>query len=181
MEIGVRDAWKAVIFRFRPSSAPTNTLEFPHFCLTFRLFRSPFSNFQSQFLPQTDHFQGSNWSLSGVKLTTSGIAPPQNGRKTRIFHPGNTLEVCPKQAFSRVSDSKTRGKSCFLRNIKLMCVNSCFASQFLMALHALKCERGKKFWNDGDFWGSGRPESDDFGLKNYNILTKWRVWNINIC
>ena len=88
---------------------PHHPLENLHFWLTFRPFQSlfsnfrrRFSNFQSHFLPQTDHFQGSNWSLSRVKLITfkgqidhfqgsnwplSGLHLPRTVAKLRFFTP----------------------------------------------------------------------------------------------
>ena len=176
---GVSDARKAVIFQFLCFFAPTILLKififdllFVHFKACFQIYEGDFRNFKANsclklttFRGQTDHFQGSNWSLSRVKLTISGMTPPQNGRETQIFHPGDTFAACSKQVFSGVSDCKTRGKTAFLRNIKLMDVKSRAESQFLMPLHGLKCERGKKFWNDGDFWGLERGE-----------VVIWRVW-----
>ena len=58
-------------------------------------------------------------------MITFEAETPQNGRETRIFHPGDTVFDCPKQGFQGVSDSKTRGKVGFLRNIKLMDIKYC--------------------------------------------------------
>ena len=55
--------------------------------------------------------------------------------------------------FSEMLDCKTRGKTAFLRNIKLMDVKSRAESQFLMPLHGLKCERGKKILKRWGFLG----------------------------
>ena len=86
----------------------------------------------------------------------------QNGRKIRIFHPGDTVSVCPKQGFTGVSDSKTRGKTDFLRYFKLTGVKSGFSVPFLMALHGPKCERGKKFLKRWGFLGVRAEESGRF-------------------
>lgn len=161
---GVSDARKAVIFRFLCFYAPTILLKififdllFVHFKACFQIFEGDFQIFKTNsclklttFKGQTDHFRGSNWSLSRVKLTTFWMAPPQNGRETQIFHPGDTFVACLKQVFSGVSDCKTRGKTAFLRNIKLMGVKSKADSQFLMPLYGLKCGRGKKILK---WWG----------------------------
>lgn len=179
---GVSDARKADNFGFLCFFAPTILLKififdllFVHFKACFQIFEGDFRIFKANsclklttFRGQTDHFQGSNWSLSGFKLTTSRMAPPQNGRKTRICHPGDIFVACPKQVFSRVSDCKTRGKTAFLRNIKLTDIKPSTESQFLMPLHGLKCVRGKKIWNDGDFWGLERGKWS-FGGFGFNM------------
>ena len=78
---------------------------------------------------------------------------PQMGRKTQNFRPGNTFRACPKQGFLRVSDSKTSGKTDFLRIIKLTDVKQRLRRHFLTALHGLKCERGKKILKRRGFLG----------------------------
>ena len=197
IENGVSDARKAVIFRFLCFFAPTILLKvfifdllFVHFKACFQIFEGDFRIFKASsclklttFRGQTDHFQGSNWSLSGVKLTTFRIAPPQNGRETRIFHPGDTFAACPKQVFSRVSDCKTRGKTAFLRNIKLTDVKPTVESQFLMPLHGLKCVRGKKILKRWGFLGVRAGESGHLvalDLTCVNVLGSPHWWHESV-
>ena len=108
-------------------------------------------------------------------MTTFEATSPQNGREARNFHPGDTFRACPKQGFSRVSDSKTRGKMRFLRNIKLKEVKRRLRRHFLMALHGLKCERGKKILKRWGFLGvreavNGCIRAENFAFVNNSFF-----------
>ena len=107
-------------------------------------------------------------------MTTFEAASPQNGRESRIFHPGGTFGGCPKQGFSGVADSKTRDKSGFLRNFKLTGVKLPVPDQFLMPPHGPKCERGKKILKRWGFSGVRTRETEVFRadlLICFNIST----------
>ena len=86
------------------------------------------------------------------------------GRKTQNFHLDDTIYNCPKLVFSGLSDSKTRGKTGFLRNFWLTGVKYLFKSQFLKAPHGLKCERGKKILKRWGFLGVRMEKSGHFAM-----------------
>lgn len=104
-------------------------------------------------------------------MITCESASLWNGREVQNFHPGDTLPVCSKQGFSRVSDSKMRGKTSVLRNIKLMGVKNRLAVRFLMALHGLKCERGKIILKPWGFLGLEWANMVLQGLFSQHALT----------
>ena len=63
-----------------------------------------------------------------------------------------------------------RGKTGFLRNIKLTDVKYYLAVRFLMALHGLKCERGKKILKRWGFSGVRAEKSEHFADLNLTCV-----------
>ena len=141
----------------------------------FSCFPRLFSGICRHFLPQSNHFEGWIWLLSGAEIINFEGKAQQNGGEAQAFRLSDTFAGSPKQGLSRASDSKARAKAGFSGNGRPWEVRWNSLRKFLKAHHGVNASTEKIFWNDGDFQGLQWWKNGVSGLFSYPCLTSHGV------
>ena len=142
---------KMTIFQFQGFFSPTIISKILIFALLFvnfnawiQIFEGHFQIFKANsclkmntFRGQTDHFEGQKWPLAR-RIVCRTVA------KLGFFTQPTRFSSVQNRVFQGYQIAKQGSKQTFLRNIKLIGVNSWIQSPFLMPLHSLQSELGKK-------------------------------------